>query len=128
MGKLVSRSDANTSLSESFEYDTLNRLTKSILSLSPTPLVATFSYNAIGNLTFKSDVGAYSYPAPASRGRTAWCRWRATPSTPPSPRPSPYGIHTSVVLRSRLHATVMVGKRASQGPPPLDGCMDRRDG
>ena len=39
-------------------------LPKSILSLSPTPLVATFSYNAIGNLTFKSDVGAYSYPAP----------------------------------------------------------------
>ena len=26
LGKLVSRSDANTSLAESFEYDTLNRL------------------------------------------------------------------------------------------------------
>jgi hypothetical protein len=34
------------------------------VSLTPTPLVATFSYNAIGNLTFKSDVGAYNYPAP----------------------------------------------------------------
>jgi hypothetical protein len=26
--------------------------------------VATFTYNAIGNLTSKSDVGSYSYPAP----------------------------------------------------------------
>jgi hypothetical protein len=26
--------------------------------------VATYAYNAIGNLTFKSDVGAYNYPAP----------------------------------------------------------------
>jgi hypothetical protein len=43
----------------------LNRLTSSIVvSLTPTPLVSTFSYNAIGNLTFKSDVGTYSYPAP----------------------------------------------------------------
>jgi hypothetical protein len=33
------------------------------VSLSPTPLVKTFSYDAIGNLTFKSDVGTYSYPA-----------------------------------------------------------------
>ncbi|MFZ1103592.1 MAG: hypothetical protein WAN86_12255 [Hyphomicrobiaceae bacterium] len=34
------------------------------MSLTPSPLVAIFSYNAIGNLTFKSDVGAYNYPAP----------------------------------------------------------------
>ena len=54
----------NTSLSESFTYDKLNRLTSSTVSLTPTPLVATFSYNSIGNLTYKSDVGAYSYPAP----------------------------------------------------------------
>jgi hypothetical protein len=58
--------DANTSLSESFEYDGLNRLTESTVALNPTPLVATFSYNAIGNLTFKSDVGTYSYPAPGA--------------------------------------------------------------
>jgi len=34
------------------------------VSLTPTPLVATFAYNAIGNMTFKSDAGTYSYPAP----------------------------------------------------------------
>jgi uncharacterized protein RhaS with RHS repeats len=64
VGKLLNRADDITKLSESFEYDPLNRLTKSTVALSPTPLVATFSYNAIGNLTFKSDVGTYSYPAP----------------------------------------------------------------
>jgi len=39
-------------------------LPKSTLSLKPTPLVSTFSYNTIGNLMSKSDVGTYSYPAP----------------------------------------------------------------
>jgi YD repeat-containing protein len=63
LSKLLTRSDATTSLSEIFGYDTLNRLTSATESLSPTPLVKTFSYNAIGNLTAKSDVGTYTYPA-----------------------------------------------------------------
>ena len=63
LGKLLTRTDANTSLSETFVYDTLNRLTSATVALSPTPLVKTFAYNAIGNLTAKSDVGTYTYPA-----------------------------------------------------------------
>ncbi len=63
LGKLLTRSDANTALNESFVYDELNRLTSATVSLSPTPLVKTFAYNAIGNLTAKSDVGTYTYPA-----------------------------------------------------------------
>jgi RHS repeat-associated protein len=66
LGKLMSRADANTALSESFQYDALNRLTTSTVSLSPTPLVKSFTYNAIGNLTSKSDVGTYTYPATGS--------------------------------------------------------------
>jgi RHS repeat-associated protein len=66
LGKLITRADANTSLNESFEYDTLNRLTKSTVSLTPTPWVQTVAYNAIGNITHKSDVGTYSYPPPGS--------------------------------------------------------------
>src|SRR5581483_2897305 len=58
----LSRSDANTGLSETFVYDPLNRLTQSTVNLS-TPLVKTYSYSAIGNLLSKSDVGTYSYPA-----------------------------------------------------------------
>jgi len=33
------------------------------VALSPTPLVKTFADNAIGNLTAKSDLGTYTYPA-----------------------------------------------------------------
>src|SRR5262249_49589340 len=36
------------------------------MSLSPAPLVKTFSYNPIGNLLTKSDVGTYTYPAAGS--------------------------------------------------------------
>jgi hypothetical protein len=53
----LSRTDGNTNLSENFGYDSLNRLTSSTVSLSPTPLVKTFSYSSIGNLLSKSDVG-----------------------------------------------------------------------
>ncbi|HYB81050.1 MAG TPA: RHS repeat-associated core domain-containing protein, partial [Mycobacterium sp.] len=62
LGELLSRADANESLTESFVYDGLDRLTSSTVSLSPTPLTKTFSYSAIGNLLSKSDVGTYSYP------------------------------------------------------------------
>ena len=65
-GNPLSRSDANTNLSETFVYDTLNRLTSSTVNLSPTPLSKTFTYDPIGNLLSKSDVGTYSYPAPGS--------------------------------------------------------------
>jgi YD repeat-containing protein len=63
LGKLLSRSDTNTGLSETFGYDSLNRLTSTNVALSPTPLAKTFSYNAIGNLLTKTDVGTYSYPS-----------------------------------------------------------------
>ncbi|WP_316233741.1 RHS repeat-associated core domain-containing protein [Bradyrhizobium sp. SZCCHNPS2010] len=65
-GNPLSRSDANTNLSETFTYDTLNRLTSSTVNLSPTPLSKTFSYDPIGNLLSKSDLGNYSYPAAGS--------------------------------------------------------------
>jgi RHS repeat-associated protein len=63
LGRLTARSDANTSLSESFGYDALNRLTSSTVSLAPSPLVKSFTYDGIGRLTSKSDVGTYTYPA-----------------------------------------------------------------
>ena len=52
----LSRANGNTNLSETFGYDSLNRLTTSTVSLGPTPLVRTFSYSAIGDLLSKSDV------------------------------------------------------------------------
>ena len=66
LGNPLSRSDANTNLSESFTYDALNRLTSATVNLTPGPLVKSFSYSAIGNLLSKSDVGNYSYAPPGS--------------------------------------------------------------
>jgi RHS repeat-associated protein len=63
LGDLTSRADANTSLSETFAYDALDRLISSTVNFTPTPLVKTFTYDPIGNLLSKSDVGTYAYPA-----------------------------------------------------------------
>jgi RHS repeat-associated protein len=65
LGNLSSRSDANFSLAESFQYDGLNRLTSSTITGSPSnPAAKSFAYDALGNITAKSDVGNYTYPPP----------------------------------------------------------------
>jgi len=58
LANLKSRQDNNISLSEIFTYDDLNRLLTSQLNGLPQK---SFIYDAIGNITNKSDVGAYSY-------------------------------------------------------------------
>ncbi len=60
IGNLVSRTDANTALSETFTYDSLNRLTSATVGVDT---AKTYSYDSIGNLISKSDAGAYTYPA-----------------------------------------------------------------
>jgi RHS repeat-associated protein len=60
LGNLLTRGDINTGLSESFVYDALNRLTSATVGVSA---AKTFGYNSIGNITAKSDVGTYTYPA-----------------------------------------------------------------
>ena len=68
VGNLISRLDNNQGgLRESFEYDTLNRVTRSTLS-GIAELPGTFenlavSYAASGNILSKSGVGNYSYGA-----------------------------------------------------------------
>ncbi len=62
-GNLMSRSwwDGAATRTESFGYDALNRLTQ-----VTGPASKSATYNAIGNLLTKSDVGAYTYPAAGS--------------------------------------------------------------
>jgi len=67
IGNLVSRADNNESYTERFCYDQLNRLTSYQLTTSTScPLsgsgAKSVSYDALGNITNKSDVGAYTYP------------------------------------------------------------------
>jgi RHS repeat-associated protein len=61
IGNLTSRIDTNTGLSETFSYDSLNRLRSATVGMDVAKLV---SYDAIGNILSKSDVGTYSYPVP----------------------------------------------------------------
>ena len=63
VGNLLSRGDATQSLSESFGYDSLNRVTSAIVAGGP---AKTFAYDSIGNITAKSDVGTYTYPLPGA--------------------------------------------------------------
>jgi RHS repeat-associated protein len=58
IGNLQSRRDDVRGLSEVFGYDTLNRLTSSQVSGRA---AVTLTYDELGNITTKSDVGLYSY-------------------------------------------------------------------
>ncbi len=58
LGNLFIRTDYNQGLVEGFNYDNLNRLTTSVLNGSQ---ITNYAYDAVGNLTYKSDVGSYTY-------------------------------------------------------------------
>lgn len=59
-GNLTSRQDLRQGLVESFSYDALDRLTA---TSGPGGGSLSLVYNAIGNVTSRSDVGSYSYHA-----------------------------------------------------------------
>jgi hypothetical protein len=65
LGNPLSRSDANTKMSETFAYDRLNRLTSATVSAIPTPRAKTFLCSTIGYLLSKSDVSAYTVLIPS---------------------------------------------------------------
>lgn len=58
IGHLTNRQDASKSLSESFSYDNLNRLTQANVANGQ---VVDIQYDVLGNITYKSDVGTYHY-------------------------------------------------------------------
>jgi hypothetical protein len=65
LSNLKTRLDSNTGVSETFSYDSLNRLslyTELGGSVSP-PLSVETKYDTRGNLIYKSDVGQYWYDA-----------------------------------------------------------------
>jgi RHS repeat-associated protein len=64
IGNMLSRSDANQNLNETFLYDSLNRLTSATVNSGGAGVVTqSFGYNAIGNIVSRSDVGSYTYGA-----------------------------------------------------------------
>ena len=62
LGNLQNRKDQSggKNLTETFSYDSLNRLTSAMVAGQT---AKTLAYNAQGNITSKSDVGSYSYNA-----------------------------------------------------------------
>ena len=63
LGNLLTRTDANTGVAESYQYDGLNRLSMYTATgggLSGTKAIQML-YDAAGNLKYKSDVGYYHY-------------------------------------------------------------------
>lgn len=63
LGNLTQRVDAVTQTTDDLSYDGLNRLTQAITSNPSLPLnvTKTVTYDAIGNIITKSDVGTYTY-------------------------------------------------------------------
>ena len=64
LGNLKERTDLTRNRKEAFLYDGLNRVTESKLTDSAsnaTLNTTTYAYDALGNITNKSDVGAYLY-------------------------------------------------------------------
>jgi len=61
IGNVVQRQDVTQGVTENFAYDTLNRL---LSASGPGLTTRSFDYSAIGNVTYKSDVGTYTYPGP----------------------------------------------------------------
>jgi RHS repeat-associated protein len=69
IGNLTQRYDGATNLNEAFGYDTLNRLTSSSAQAGSGPLTqVTLTYNEIGNILTKSDVGTYTYASLKANG------------------------------------------------------------
>lgn len=61
-GNLTTRQDLNAGLTETFTYDNLNRVRQAVTSGTASAIL-TVSYNAVGSIVTKSDVGTYSYSA-----------------------------------------------------------------
>ncbi|QDQ25033.1 hypothetical protein FNU76_00965 [Chitinimonas arctica] len=72
LGNIEQRSQfwADSSLTESFAYDDLNRLSKATAIGTNQP-VQEFSYDAIGNMLSKTGVGTYTYPPQGQAVRAA---------------------------------------------------------
>ena len=62
LGNVTERHDDNMNVHETFTLDALSRLTQMSMT-GTTAQTKTYQYNAIGNLTYKSDLGTLTYPA-----------------------------------------------------------------
>jgi len=97
VGNLASRTDRNAARTEGFLYDALDRLVRA----SQTGVGSTtFAYDALGNLAYKTGVGAYAYP-PAGEPRP-----HAVTSAGHDPRSFEYDANGNLLADSQGQALV----------------------
>jgi RHS repeat-associated protein len=72
LGNLYSRRSGRSNtedLTETFDYDGLNRLVSAVTNgLSSGTRIQSYQYDVLGNITYKSDVGSYTYGATCASG------------------------------------------------------------
>ncbi len=91
IGRLENRYDHRQGLTETFGYDTLNRLTLSDVTGGDTKIAG---YDSIGNITFKSDVGIeYKYGEFGAGPHAVTTVESYVPPLFPNPPFSPAGIY-----------------------------------
>lgn len=92
--RIVDASQTNSAKTVDYGYDDLNRLTgaTSTNAVSGGNYAQNFAYDAIGNILFRSDVGAYSYP-----GASGY----ANPHAVISASATAYGYNNDGTLASR---------------------------
>ena len=61
IGNLTQRIDTNTNVTETYTYDSLNRVQTQSLISGATTRTNTWTYNALGNILNQTEVGAYAY-------------------------------------------------------------------
>ena len=91
LGNLTSREDGIAGREEAFAYDDLNRLTGTSLTDTATSILIAqtdTTYDSVGNITTKSDVGPYSYSGIGAGRSIGWSSFNK-PSSRPRARRSP---------------------------------------
>lgn len=71
LGNLLSRSEHRSNLTETFQYDAHNRLTSATV-VGQT--ARTVTYDKVGNITYKSDIGYYRYHSNRPQAVAEVCR------------------------------------------------------
>ncbi|CAA2142196.1 FG-GAP-like repeat-containing protein [Hyphomicrobium sp. ghe19] len=68
LGNLQNRVDNQLNVRDDFTYDNLNRVTRSATTTGGTTNLVDVAYDSLGNITSKSDIGAYTYGTGTSCG------------------------------------------------------------
>ena len=61
LNNVTSRNDNKLKVNQNYIYDNLNRLTNAYTDTKQNSTFMSYNYDALGNMTYKSDIGSYQY-------------------------------------------------------------------